>query len=269
MDMSSIKTGRTFDTRGASHSLYIAENKYIRPRSIIEERKSAPAPTQVLNLEQMSGMHKYRLGLRELDEAVGGVSSGSGILVVGPPMSGKQAIVYSLVRQGLEDGEGVILLPTAETGGNVLAAYGNENLRVVDCMSRPLGLDAQDSVSVKHVNGPGDLTGMGVWTGRLLDEFNGSPVRLCIDSLSTLLMYSSLPVIFRFVHLLNGRIHASGGLSVGVADEGMHDEKTMAALRQLYGAALEVEESESASLVRAVGLTPRPTPWFKFEEVIE
>ncbi len=71
---------------------------------MIEERKSAPALEQVLNLEQMSGIHRYRLGLRELDEAVGSVSGGSGILIVGPPMSGKQAIVYSMVQQGLEDG---------------------------------------------------------------------------------------------------------------------------------------------------------------------
>lgn len=237
---------------------------------MVEESKSAPARTQVLTLEQMSGMHTYRLGLRELDEAVGGVSSGSGILVVGPPMSGKQAIVYSMVKQGLEDGEGVILLPTMETGDNVLASFPDEDcLRVIDCMSRPLGLDVPDSAQVKHVNGPGDLTGMGVCAGRLMEKFKNRPVRLCIDSLSTLLMYSSLPVIFRFVHLLNGRIHAADGLSVGVVNEGMHDERTMAALRQLYRAALEVETGDNASLVRALGLTPRPTRWFKFEEVIE
>ncbi len=218
----------------------------------------------------LSGMHKYRLGLRELDEAVGGVSGGSGILVVGPPSSGKQAIVYSMARQGLEDGEGVILLPTSETGENVLASYAmRDNLRVIDCMSRPLGLDITDSAHIKYVNGPADLTGMGVWTGRLLGEFKNRPVRLCIDSLSTLLMYSSLQVIFRFVHLQNGRVAAAGGLSVGTAEEGMHDPQAMAALRQLYRAALELKEGENACYVRAVGLTPRPTPWFKFEEVIE
>lgn len=102
-----------------------------------------------------------------------------------------------------------------------------------------------------------------------MDEFKGRPVRLCIDSLSTLLMYSSLQVIFRFIHLLNGRIQAAGGLSIGVVDEGMHDEKTMASLRQLYRAALELKETENYCCVRAVGLMPRPTPWVKFEEVIE
>ncbi len=225
---------------------------------------------QVLNLRQMSGMHKYRLGLGELDEAVGSVSGGSSILVVGPPMSGKHAIAYSMVKQGLEDGEGVILLPTMETGDNALSSFPhNKNLRVIDCMSRPLGLDEPDTASVKHVNGPADLTGMGVWSGRLMEELKEGPVRLCIDSLSTLLMYSSLQAIFRFVHLLNGKITAAGGLSAGTADGGMHDQKTMAALRQLYRAALELEEGEDACYVRAVGLTPRPTPWFKFEEVIE
>ncbi|HTX43745.1 MAG TPA: ATPase [Methanocella sp.] len=215
-------------------------------------------------------MHKYRLGLEELDAALDGVSGGSGVLIEGPPASGKQAIVYAMVRQGLEDGEGVVLVPTMETGRNALAAYGDvKNLRIIDCMSRPMGIEEPDSVNVKHVNGPSDLTGMGVWAARLLDEFRGKPVRLCIDSLSTLLMYSSLQVIFRFVHLMNGRLQESGGLSIGVVDEGMHDEKTMASLRQLYRGTLEIRETDIASQVRAVGLSPRPTPWFTFEEVIE
>jgi KaiC/GvpD/RAD55 family RecA-like ATPase len=218
----------------------------------------------------LSGMHKYRLGLEELDSAVGGVSGGSGILIEGPPASGKQAIVYAMVRQGLEDGEGVILVPTMETGGNVLASYNHiKDLRIIDCMSRPMGLDEPDTANVKHVNGPADLTGMGVWAGRLMEEFKGRPVRMCIDSISTLLMYSSLPVIFRFIHLLNGKVAAAGGLSVGVVDVGMHDEKTMASLRQLYRAALELKEADNACKIRAVGLASGPTPWFKFEEVIE
>ena len=218
----------------------------------------------------LSEMHRYRLGLEELDAAVDGVPGGSGILIEGPPASGKQAIIYAMVRQGLADDEGIVLVPTMETGPNALAAYGNsKNLRIIDCMSRPMGIDRPDSANIKHVNGPSDLTGMGVWAARLVDEFKGKPVRLCIDSLSTLLMYSSLQVIFRFIHLLNGRLQASGGLSIGVVDEGMHDEKTMASLRQLYRAALEIKETDSSCLVRAVGLSPRPTKWFAFEEVIE
>lgn len=218
----------------------------------------------------LSGMHKYRLGLEELDLAVGGVSGGSGILVEGPPMGCKQAIVYSLIKQGLEDGEGVILVPTMETGSNALAAYGHaEGLRVIDCMSRPMGMAEAGPPGIRYVNGPADLTGMGVWAGRLMDELKGRPVRLCIDSVSTLLMYSSVQVIFRFIHLLNGRIQASGGLSIGVVDEGMHDEKAMASLRQLYRAALELKEGDSYCSVRAVGLTPRPTAWARFGEVIE
>ncbi|WP_422656058.1 RAD55 family ATPase [Methanocella sp.] len=215
-------------------------------------------------------MHKYRLGLEELDAAIGGVAGGSGILIEGPPAGGKQAILYALVSRGLEDGDGVVLMPTMETGRNSLTAYGNaRNLRIIDCLSRPMGIEGADTMNIKYVNGPQDLTGMGVWAARLLDEFRAKPARLCIDSLSTLLMYSSLPVVFRFIHLMNGRLHAAGGLSIGVVDEGMHDEKTMAALRQLYRATLEVRETDSACLVRAVGLSPRPTPWFPFEEVIE
>jgi KaiC/GvpD/RAD55 family RecA-like ATPase len=211
-------------------------------------------------------MHEYRLGIDELDADIGTVKGGTSILVAGPPLSGKAAAIYALAKQGLIDGEGVILIPTMETADNVLSAIGRRNVKteklmIIDCMSRPLGLDVEETRGIAPVNGPMDLTGMGVRAGRLMEEWRGRPVRLIIDSLSTLLMYSSLPAVFRFVHLLNGRVRASGSLGVGGIEEGMHDERTMAAFRQLYSAAIEIKETGNSCLVRAVGLTPRPTPW--------
>src|SRR5271157_20334 len=211
-------------------------------------------------------MHKYRLGIKELEAAVGHVQGGTSILVAGPSVGGKRAIVRSMLASGLEDGEGVILVPTMETGESVLSSFRSQNinvgcLRIIDCMSRPLGMDIGETENVKPVNGPMDVTGIGVGAGRLAEELRGKPVRLCIDSLSTLLMYSYLPTVLRFVHMLNGRMQAAGSLSIGVVETGMHDDRTMAALRQLYRAAVEVKEMENSCFVRAIGLTPAPTPW--------
>src|SRR5208337_2307609 len=141
-------------------------------------------------------MHEYRLGIDELEADVGTVSGGTIILVAVPPLSGKRAIIYTLAEQGLKDGEGVIIIPTMETGESVLSAFGRKNIKtddltIIDCMSRPLGLDLDEETrGIKPVNGPMDLTGMGVRAGRLMEERKGRPVRLLIDSLSTLLMYS-------------------------------------------------------------------------------
>jgi KaiC/GvpD/RAD55 family RecA-like ATPase len=211
-------------------------------------------------------MHKYRLGIKQLEAAVGQVHGGTSILVAGPSVSGKRAIIRSMLVRGLEDGEGIILLPTMETGESVLSSFTSQKidigrLRIIDCMSRPLGMDIGETENIKPVNGPMDMTGIGVGAGRLVEEFRGKPVRLCIDSLSTLLMYSSLPTVFRFVHMLNGRMQAAGSLSIGVVETGMHDDRTMAALRQLYRAAVEVKERENSCFVRAIGLTPGPTSW--------
>ena len=199
---------------------------------------------------------------------MGEVNAGTSILVAGPPMCGKRAILYAMAAYGLQSGEGAILITTMETGENVLSTFRSQNintdhLRIIDCLSRTLGMNIEESRNVRPVNGPMDLTGMGVQAGRLMEEFEKKPVRLCIDSLSTLLMYSSLQTVFHFVHMLNGRIHASGSLGAGVVEEGMHDDRTMATLLQLYNAALEIKEGESASFIRAIGLTPRPTPWYE------
>ncbi len=188
--------------------------------------------------------------------------------MAGPPMCGKRALLYAIAAYGLQNGEGAILITTMKTGENVLSTFRSQkidtdHLRVIDCLSRPLGMNIEAGRDIRPVNGPMDLTGMGVQAGKLMEEFRKKPVRLCIDSLSTLLMYSSLQTVFHFVHMLNGRIHASGGLGAGVVEAGMHDDRTMAALMQLYGAALEIKEGENASFIRAVGLTARPTPWYE------
>ena len=146
----------------------------------------------------MSDIHTYRLG-------IGGeeLPAGTSVMVIGPPMSGKDGILNSIVAEGLASGEAVILITTAETGEKVADRFqGAKNLGIIDCMSRPLGLNVADTPRIKRVSGPMDLTGMGVRSSQFLEEFKGSNVRLCISSLSTLLMYSSLQAVFRFMHVL-------------------------------------------------------------------
>jgi hypothetical protein len=83
-----------------------------------------------------------------------------------------------------------------------------------------------------------------------------------VDSISTLLMYSNLETVFRFLHVFTGRIRSIDGLGIFVLDSAMHDEKEYTTLRQLFDGVVEVEaDDDGVSRVRVVGLSDNPTEW--------
>jgi KaiC/GvpD/RAD55 family RecA-like ATPase len=196
----------------------------------------------------MSDIHTYRLGIGR-DE----LPAGTSVMVIGPPMSGKDGLLDSIVAEGLASGEAVILITTAETGESAASRFQHaDRLRIIDCMSRPLGLSAEDTPLIKRVAGPMDLTGMGVRASQFLEEFKGSSVRLCVSSLSTLLMYSSLQAVFRFMHVLIARVSYTNALCACVVEEGMHDPQTVSALKQMFGAVVEVKVEGDALCLRLI-----------------
>ncbi len=218
-------------------------------------------------------MHRYFLGLKELDDEIGGIEGGANIMLIGPAMSGKTAVLNSIMAGGLRNGEAVVLVETRVPGENMLEKLKPSEsscIGVVDCVARTLGANTRDTPRIRHVSGPVDLTGVGVRVGQLMDDFartgNGE-TRLCIDSVSTMLMYSNLQTVFRFLHVMAGRVSVQKDLGIYVVDEGMHDSQTVATLKQLFNGVLQVKVEGDRPYIRAIGLTPRPTAWQEFEIV--
>lgn len=216
-------------------------------------------------------MHRYSLGLKELDDAIGGIDGGTNIMLIGPPMCGKEALMYSIISGGLQSGEGVILVETRVPGRDALLKLKppvGARMGVVDCVTRALGVNAADTASVRHISSPVDLTGVSVRIGQFADEFSRAEsdnYRLCIDSLSTMLMYSSLQTVYRFMHVMAGRVVMQHNLGIYAVDEDMLDAQTIATLKQLFNGVLQVKSNGDRACVRATGISSRPTPWFEFE----
>jgi KaiC/GvpD/RAD55 family RecA-like ATPase len=211
------------------------------------------------------------LGLKGLDDAIGGIDGGTNIMLIGPPMCGKEALLNSIMAGGLKSGEGVILVETRLPGREALLKLKppvGSRVGIVDCVTRSLGVNVPDTASVKHISSPVDLTGVGVRVSQFADEFGRAEsdnYMLCIDSLSTMLMYSNLQTVYRFMHVMSGRIVMQHNLGVYLVDEDMHDAQTIATLKQLFNAVLHVKINGDHTYVRATGFTPRPTQWFEFE----
>jgi KaiC/GvpD/RAD55 family RecA-like ATPase len=218
----------------------------------------------------------YKLGISRLDELIGDIKSGTNIMMIGPPISGKDDIANTIAHQGLLDGNAAVIVSTREPGNNVLEWFEHydpnvpmDRIGIVDCVTRTLGFSAPDTDNIKMASSPVDLTGIGVKISQFFEHFwmemQLRETRLCINSLSTILMYSNLQTVFRFLHVFTGRIKAANAFGIYVIEEGMHDEKTIVTLKQLFDGMIEIREGEEGYQIRAVGFTPKPTPWFDYE----
>jgi KaiC/GvpD/RAD55 family RecA-like ATPase len=222
-------------------------------------------------------MSGYTTGIKELDDEIEGIKKGSNIMLIGPPMSGKKAILNYMAYYSIaKNDNAVIKVATSESGTQFLELFKENKLNlpkerfgIVDCFTKSFSSNAIENENIKIVNSPADLTGINVKIRQFFEEFfikkNVHNVQVHIDSLSTILMYSNIQVVFRFLHVLTGRIKASGTLGIYVVDSGVHNETEITTLKQLCDGVIEIKSENDANLIRIVGLSSKPTPWFDYE----
>ncbi|WP_123533398.1 RAD55 family ATPase [Halosimplex salinum] len=178
---------------------------------------------------------------------------GTNLLVSGPPLSGKRRMALDILAAGSERGEGVIVVTTRDSASRVLNDYEalvsdpeSVDIGIVDCVTKHQGRSARDTDIVKYASSPEDMTGIGIKFSEFVEEFRQERgienVRVMVDSLSTLLMYSDVQTVFRFMHVFTSRIENADALGVHVIESTAHEEETLNTLRQLFDQAVTVEE---------------------------
>jgi KaiC/GvpD/RAD55 family RecA-like ATPase len=184
------------------------------------------------------------------------VAPGTNLLLSGPPLTGKRSLALDVLAEGTEDGEGAIIVTTKDSAERVLGDFGkrveveNRPVAVVDCVTRQQGVnDVRDDDRVKYASSPVDMTGIGIKLSEFLQGFyqerDIAQNRIMLHSLSTLLMYSDLQTVFRFLHVFTGRIQSVDALGVFAIDADAHDDKTMNTLKQLFdGIVTTAEDAE-------------------------
>ncbi|MCX9084389.1 MAG: recombinase RecA [Candidatus Methanoperedens sp.] len=222
-------------------------------------------------------MSDYTTGIKELDAVIGGIRKGSNIMLIGPPMSGKEIILNHILYHGaILNENAIITVTTREPAKHIIDWFHDNNLElpmerigIVDCVSKTLGGNASETPNIKIASSPVDLTGIGVKISQFLEEFymkkNNQNIQLHINSLSTILMYSNIQTVFRFLHVFTGRIKAAGALGIYVIESGMHDEQAIATLKQLFDGMIEIKSENDKNYIRIIGISSKPTPWFEYE----
>lgn len=198
------------------------------------------------------------------------IAPGSNILISGPPMTGKQSLAYDILAQGTRNDEGAIIVTTKDNSKKTLSKYEDRINRsvddipvaVVDCVSRQQGMgNTEDTRHIKYASSPVDMTGIGINLSELLEDFYENQGikrnRVLLHSISTLLMYSDLQTVFRFLHVFTGRISSADALGIYVIDPTTHDEQEVNTLKQLFDGMIEVDEQDGEKTVRGSGLPTR------------
>ncbi len=220
-------------------------------------------------------MSGYSLGIKELDELLGSIREGTNLMMIGPPMSRKDDLLDAIVFNTQNSDDSAIIVSTREPGERVLSWFEDKgldiseaNIGIVDCVTKTLGLGAADTTHIKRASSPVDLTGIGVKISQFFEEMlvkkQKKKIHLCINSLSTILMYSNIQTVFRFLHVFTGRVKAANGFGLYVVEDEMHDAQTIATLKQLFDGMIEIKAVGDSYAMRVVGLTSKPTPWFEY-----
>jgi hypothetical protein len=103
------------------------------------------------------------------------------------------------------------------------------------------------SWAVKTVENPTDLTGIGIELSELLSTMakaanDDENIAVCFDSITSLLQYADLQRAFRFLHVVTGRVKTVDGVGYYRLDPDAHDRQTLATLKGLFDAVIEIDE---------------------------
>jgi KaiC/GvpD/RAD55 family RecA-like ATPase len=208
------------------------------------------------------------------DPLAGGFDDGTNLLLSGPAMSGKRALLLELLARGATEGEGSVLVTSRDAADEVLAEYEEtvgDNpgfLQLVDAVSSQSG-GATDDDRVRYVSSPGDLTGMGIEFSEVASNASEAGVdrlRVGFDSLSPLLMYVDIERLFRFLHVFTSQIQTQNWLGVFSVDPESHDDQTMNTISQLFDGVVDLRITDDGKReVRVRGITDTPTDWVVLE----
>ncbi|MFB6097280.1 MAG: RAD55 family ATPase [Haloferacaceae archaeon] len=193
----------------------------------------------------------YELG-PTLDVAV---EPGTNLLISGPPLTGKRQLSMEILAEGTRGNDGAIIVTTKDSATRVLKDYQGivdlegKPVAVVDCVTRQLGVnEVPDDERIKYTSSPVDMTGIGIKLSEFLQGFYQDRGiernRVLLYSLSTLLIYSDLQTVFRFLHVFTGRVQSVDGLGVYVIDSTAHDDQTMNTLKQLFDGIVTTHEDD-------------------------
>ncbi|MEN6610421.1 MAG: hypothetical protein ABFC24_06230 [Methanoregulaceae archaeon] len=224
-------------------------------------------------------MYRYKSGIEIIDMAMGGFDAGTNYLILAPSMSSADKLAIALSRPVA--GEYSIILSTDERASEVidyckLTGCDKQFVGVIDAITKTSSPTVTDTQRLKFVASPTDLTGIGIKFSKMSEAiFEGSfseddsglfppPIRFCVSSVSTLLMYRNLGVMYQFLHVIIAKLKKMEAVGFFLLNNESYDEKTISLIKQLMTGVIEVKTDGGETYFRVIGILGIPSDWVRF-----
>jgi hypothetical protein len=224
-------------------------------------------------------MYNFKSGIAQIDVVSGGFEAGTNYLILAPPMSLAEELAYSLTRPLI--GEYAIVLSTNDRAAEVVDAFkvmgvDKRYVGTIDAITKSSTPGIADTNRLMFVASPTDLTGIGIKFSKMVELiFDGDfsdgesglfppPVRFCVNSVSTLLMYRKLEILYQFLHVLTSKLKKIDGVGFYLLNKESFDEKTVSLIKQLMTGVIEVKVEQNVNYLRIQGIKGLSSDWLKF-----
>lgn len=207
---------------------------------------------------------------RFADLPLADIQPGTSILLNGPTHAGTRELGYRLLAG--QQGEGAIAITTNQRAARLVAELERVGLMVsedrtaiLDCVG---DADSDIPARILPVSGPSDLTGIGMRFSDVYRAFKRddiSRVRTGLCSVSTLLSFSDLRPVSRFIHTLVSRVDSVDGLGVFRVDPDVQNDQSIGTLAQFCSGRIDVRDTPDGPELRSRGLSGQPRDWTPFE----
>lgn len=194
-------------------------------------------------------------GMPDLDERLGGgVPAGAILLLLAPPCSGKTLVCQRFAVEGLKEGERVAYISTSASRATIERAFqglglsgGLERLHFVDVFSwRTPGKVPAPSANTAVVPSITDLNELTMAISTAVRKSGAS--RVVLDSLSDLLMYTDIQVVFKFLQLFKTEVATAGASAIMALEFGLHEDKVNTTVNYVSDGVLEMRTTNERQL---------------------
>lgn len=225
-------------------------------------------------------MYKYLTGIDNIDQRTGGLNPGTNILILAPAFTNGEQVATYLAKP--RKGEYMIVLTTENQATDLLDFFrGNDidtnYIGIIDAISKSSSGPGEDSQKIKYVGSPNDLTGMDIRFSQLTEEIMKgeftedpnqlfpTPIRYCVLSLTSLLMFRKVDVIYQFLHIITSKLKKMGSIGVFLINSESFDQKTIAIVKQLMNMVVEIRGDDNGTSMRIQGTMGVAMNWKQFQ----
>jgi circadian clock protein KaiC len=181
-------------------------------------------------------------GIKSLDAILGGEGypPRSAILVYGTPDAGKEGLGYWFAQSGLHQGDLCVYasrLPVREIVDD-MKGFG-----VSLKQEAPFWISSQGGEIKFEAT---DILGLSVSLKEIAKRNSDRKIRIVTDVLSPLLVMNPLDTIYGFLSSLFADLKQYNVVLLATLDEGMHDQKTLSSIQELFDGIIEYKLYEES-----------------------